>query len=200
MSKEFRWSAPVRWARGLWPDRNPLRRRVDRLSAAVALCLLVAFLVGAPLLGLLAGRAAYQAGLAAQRTEKAHWHPVPAVLLARSPDQHTIRGTGIGTPVRAKWTAPDGRVCTGLVHASPGARAGSTVRIWVTSAGRLTARPLQPFQVSDQAELAGLGAGAGLGVVLLIVGIGTSRWLNRRRLAAWGADWRATAPRWTSRH
>jgi len=200
MSRVFRWSAPVRWARGLRPDRNPLRRPVDRLTAAIALCLLVAFLAGAPLLGLLAGRAVYQAGLASERTEQADWHPVIAVLLARSPVQHTIRGTGIGTPVRARWTAPDGRACIGLVYAPPGARIGSTLRIWVTSAGRLASRPLQPSQVSDQADLAGLGAGAGFGVVLLIGGIGTSRWLNRRRLAAWGADWRATAPRWTSRH
>ena len=200
MSRVFRWSAPVRWARGLWPDRNPLRRRVDRLKAAIVLCLLMAFLVGAPLLGLLAGRAAYQAGLANQRTEQADWHPVTAVLLARSPAQHTIRGTGIGRPVRASWTAPDGRVCTGLVYARPGARIGSTLPIWVTSTGRLASRPLQRFQVSDQADLAGLGAGAGFGVVLLIGGIAAGRWLNRRRLAAWGADWRATAPRWTSRH
>lgn len=199
MIRKSRWSAPTRWIRGWWPDRNPLRRRVDRLKATIALCLLVAFLAGAPLLGLLAGRAVYQAGLASQRTEQADWHPVTAVLLARSPVQHTIRGTGIGTPVRARWTAPDGRVRTGLVQAPPGARAGSTLRIWVTSAGRLTTRPLQPFQVSDQADLAGLGAAAGFGVVLLIGGIGASRWLDRRSLAAWGADWRATAPRWTSR-
>ena len=189
----------MRWACGWWPDRNPLRRRVDRLKAAVALCLLVAFLVGAPLLGLLVGRAAYRAGLVSQRTEQAHWHSVTAVLLARSPVHRTIRGTGIGSPVRARWTAPDGRVCTGLVHAPPGARAGSTLRIWVTSAGLLTARPLRPFQVSDQADMAGLGTAAGFGVVLLIGGIAAGRWLDRRSLAAWGTDWHSTAPKWTSR-
>jgi len=199
MTRVFRWSAPVRWARGWWPDSNPLRRRVDRLKAAIALCLLVAFLAGAPLLGLLAGRAAYQGGLASQRTEQADWHPVTAVLLVRSPVQRTIRGTGIGTPVRARWTAPDGRVCTGLVHAPPGARAGSTLPIWVTSAGRLASRPLQAFQVADQADLAGIGAAAGFGVVLLIGGIEAGRWLDRRWRAACGGNWRAAAPRSTSR-
>ena len=183
----------------MWPDRNPLRRRVDRLKAAIALCLLVAFLVGAPLLGLLAGRAAYQAGLASQRAEQADWHPVTAVMLAPVPVQHTIRGTGIGTPVRARWTAPDGRACTGLVFAPPGAR-GSTLQIWVTSAGRLASRPLQQSQVSDLAGLAGFGVAAGFGVVLLIGGIEASRRLDRRALGGWGTDWRATAPRRSSRH
>jgi hypothetical protein len=200
MSRVFRWSAPVRWARGLRPDRNPLRRRIDRLKAAIALCLLVAFLAGAPLLGMLAGRAAYQAGLASQRTEQADRHAVTAVLTARSPIQHTIRGTGIGTPVRARWTAPDGRVCTGLVYAPPGARIGSALRIWVTSAGRLASRPLEPSQVTGRADVAGAGAVAGFGVVLLIGGITAGRWLDRRSLAAWDAGWRAAAPRWTDRH
>jgi hypothetical protein len=72
--------------------------------------------------------------------------------------------------------------------------------IWVTSAGGLTSRPLQGFQVRDQANLAGLGAAAGFGVVLLIGRIGSSVWLDRRSMAAWGAGWRATAPRWTSRN
>jgi hypothetical protein len=200
MSSVFRWSAPVRWARGLLPDHNPLRRRVDRLRAAITLCLLLAFLAGAPLLGLLAGRAADQAGLASQRTEQADWHPVTAVLLVRSPIPHTIRGTGIGTPVRARWTAPDGRIRTGLVYAPPGARIGSRLRIWVTLGGRLASRPLQGFQVTDRADLAGLGAAAGFGVVLLIGGIEASRWLHRRSLAAWDARWRATAPQWTGRN
>jgi hypothetical protein len=199
MRSVIRWSAPVRWVRGLWPDQNPLRRRIDRLKAGIALFLLVAFLAGAPLLGLLAGRSAYQAGLASQRTEQADWHPVTAVLLAGSAIQRTIRGTGIGTPVRARWTAPDGRACTGEVYGPPGARAGSTVPIWVTSAGQLAARPLQRFQVTDPADLAGIGAAAGFGLVLLIGGIEAGRWLNRRWLAACDEDWRTAVPRSTSR-
>ena len=38
----------ARTVRGLWPDRNPLRRTLDRIEAAIAGGLAVAFLAGAP--------------------------------------------------------------------------------------------------------------------------------------------------------
>ena len=45
----------VRMARGLWPDRNPLRRTVDRVEAVVVAGLAAAFMAGAPLAALAAG-------------------------------------------------------------------------------------------------------------------------------------------------
>ena len=49
----------VRAVRGLWPDRNPLRRTVDRAEAGVVAALAVAFLAGAPLAAVAAGHYAY---------------------------------------------------------------------------------------------------------------------------------------------
>jgi hypothetical protein len=37
---------PVRVARGLWPDRNPLRRTLDRVEAVIVALLAIAFLPG----------------------------------------------------------------------------------------------------------------------------------------------------------
>lgn len=190
----------MRWVRGLWPDGNPLRRRIDRLEAVIGGCLLVAFLVGAPLAGMTAWRSAYIAVLARQHTEQAAWHQVTAVLLANATAHPTtIQDMQIGTPVRARWTAPDGAVCTGQLYAPIGALAGSTRRIWVTADGRLTGGPLQNFQLGDQAALAAFAAAAGTGVVVLAGAIAARKRLDRRRLAAWAADWRATGPQWTSR-
>jgi hypothetical protein len=39
----------ARAVRGLWPDRNPLPRALDRIEAAVARTLIMAVLAGAPL-------------------------------------------------------------------------------------------------------------------------------------------------------
>ncbi len=45
----MRWFAGFkRLVRGLWPDHNPLRRRSDRIEAAVAALLLLGLLGGVP--------------------------------------------------------------------------------------------------------------------------------------------------------
>ena len=190
----------ARWARGMWQDHDPLRRRTGRVEAAIVACLLAAFLAGVPLAAVLAGRWAYAAGLASQHAEQAARHRVTAVLLARVPEAQTVRGTDIGSPVRARWTAPDGAVRTGMVYAPAGARVGATVPVWVTPAGRLTASPLQHFQVVGQAELAAIAAVLGAGLVMLAVGIVARAPLIRRRLAAWGVGLTATGPLRSSQH
>jgi hypothetical protein len=85
------------------------------------------------------------------------------------------------------------------VRAPIGAEAGSTVLVWTTLDGTLTSQPLQMSQVSDTAVTYGTGAVSALAVTLLIAGWVTHWALDRRRLAAWDADWLANGPRGTSR-
>jgi hypothetical protein len=187
----------TRVARGLWPDRNPLRRTLDRLEGLLVGGLAVAVLVGAPLAAVVAGYAAYSYGVRAAYAQQAAWHRVPAMLLVAAP---TYGYTGYEPMVRAQWTAPGGLRRTGEVPAPPGERAGSTVRVWVDAAGRLTEPPLQLWQVRGQAALAAIGAPVVLGLVLLCAGLLAHYLLGRRRLAAWDADWRAIGPQWTRQH
>ena len=77
--------------------------------------------------------------------------------------------------------------------------AGRTVRVWADASGRLTGPPLLHRQVIGQAVLATLLAPPVVGILLLGVWMIAHRMLQRRRLEAWDADWRMTAPRWTSR-
>jgi hypothetical protein len=185
----------TRVARGLWPDRNPLRRTLDRVEGLLVGGLAVAFLVGAPLAAVAAGYAAYSYGArAAYAQQAAAWHPVEAVLLVAAP---TYGYTGYEPMVTAQWTAPRGPRHTGEVPAPPGDRAGSTVRVWVDAAGRLTEPPLQPWQVRGQTAMAAVGAPVVLGLMLLCAGLLAHCLLGRRRLASWEADWRATGPQWT---
>jgi hypothetical protein len=185
--------------RGLWPDRNPLRRASDRAEATVVAAALLIFLIGGPLLALVAGHWAGAAALRVERAQQASWRHVPAVLLANAGSAFGVGYGGVSsTEVKARWTAPDGQVRTGEVPAVPGARAGSTVRIWVDSIGEQTGPPLRHDQATGQAFLATVTAPLALGAVLLCAASLTIQALDRRRLALWDADWQVTEPRWSS--
>lgn len=188
-------SRPARWARGLRPDRNPLRRASDRAEAVIVAVLLAAFLAGAPLVSVLAGQWAYHTGWNAEHASR---HQVPAVLLARAPP-YASGGYGAGPEVMARWPVPGRAARTGEVPAPAGAKAGTTVMVWIDTSGRLTGLPLSHASVVARAALAAGLAPAALGLLLLCAGTLAHRALDRRRLAAWAADWRATGPQWTSR-
>ncbi len=186
----------ARAVRGLWPDRNPLRRTMDRVEAVVVGGLVVTFLAGAPLAAVTVGHFAYSTASRTAYAQQAAWHRVPAVLLATVPASGYDR---YQATVRARWTAQDGTRHTGMIPVPLGATAGHTVMVWVDAAGRLTGPPLQLSQVRGQAALAAMLAPIAVGLVLLCAGALAHSVLGRRRLAAWDADWQATEPQWTRR-
>jgi len=180
--------------RGLWPDRNPLRRTLDRAEGVILGGLAVAFLAGAPLAAVSAGHAAYSYYARTAHAQQAAWRQVPAVLLATAP----TFGYAASEPlVRARWMAPNGTRRTGMVPAPPGEQAGGTVRVWVDATGQQTGPPVQPAQVRAQAVVAAVLAPLVLGMIVLCAGQLANYLLGRRRLAAWEAEWRATEPQWT---
>jgi hypothetical protein len=182
--------------RGWWPDHNPLWRACDRVEAAIVAGLLLGFLIGAPLAALAAGRLAYSAAIRAERAQLAGRRQVSAVLLtgARARPEGPA---ALGPQARARWTGPDGLRHAGTVPAPAGARAGSTVIVWIDASGRPAGPPLRPVQLADRVVIAVVLTSFGLGVVLLATGVLARYLLDRRRLAAWDADWQATGPRWT---
>lgn len=189
----------ARWLRAWWPDRNPLRRTSDRVEAAVIAAALVLFLAGAPLLALFGWHWADAAALRVQQRQRSTWHEVSAVLLANGRPVVDIGYGGVaGSEVPARWTAPDGTARTGDVPAPVSARAGRTVRIWVDHTGALTGPPLRAEQAAGQAMLTSVLAPSALGAVLICAISVAVHVLDRRRLAAWAADWRVTGPRWNS--
>ena len=96
----------------------------------------------------------------------------------------------------ARWTA-GGREHTGRVPASAGSRPGQAVRIWVDGAGRPVNAPGARADVPLRVGLAVAGTELGLALALALAGWAGRSVLDRRRLAAWDRDWRATAPLWT---
>jgi hypothetical protein len=185
----------ARVVRGLWPDRNPLRRTMDRVEAIIVGGLVVAFLAGAPLAAVATGHAVYRAGSRTAHAQQATWRQVPAVLTATAPAAATDQDQ-VTAP--ASWTAPNGTRHTGTVPAPPGTAAGRTVLVWVDAAGGLTGHPpLRLAQVRGLAALAITFTSLAVGLILLCAGLLAHAVLGRRRLAAWETDWQVTEPQWT---
>jgi len=116
----------ARAVRGLWPDRNPLRRTVDWVEAIIAGGLVVAFLAGAPLAAIAAGHAVYSAASRTAHAQQATWRQVPAVPTATAPIAG-FRQAQVTAP--ARWTAPDGTRHVGTVLGPPGTTAGQAVMV-----------------------------------------------------------------------
>jgi hypothetical protein len=167
---------------------------VDRVEAAAVAVLAVAFLARAPVAALAAGHVAYRIGSRTASAQQAAWHRAPVVLLAGVP----VAGYD-DNQLPASWTAPDGTRHTGPVPAPPDARAGRSVMVWMAADGRLTGTPLQFSQVWCLVVLAAGLAFLAVGVLVLCAGQLAHLVLDRRRLAAWDAGWRAIEPLWTRR-
>lgn len=189
-----------RFMRGRRPDHNPLRRASDRVETAVLAVLVIALLAAAPFAALAAGAWAHARAHDAQLSERASWHRVPALVLKVTTGVQADGGyAALGSQAQARWTAPDGTVISGEIPIAPGTAAGATVWMWTTSDGKLTDPPLQDSQVTGDAVLAGTVSVIALATVLTVTGMLARYVLDRRRMAAWDAEWRATGPRWTTR-
>jgi hypothetical protein len=181
-------------------DGNPLRRRTDRIESAIRIALVLAFLVGGPLLAVSVGRVTHASGLREVRSERA-WQQVDAVVTKPAPPRSASPyGAMATTWVPGRWTVPSGQVRTGLVPATAGTPAGAVIAVWLDRAGRVTGQqPLTSGLVVLRVVIAEIFTliGAGFAAFLLAAGV---RWLlNRRRLACWAIEWSLVGPRWTMR-
>jgi hypothetical protein len=178
-------------------DRNPLRRATDRAETVVLILLAVLFLAGAPLSALAAGAGMHAVAQRAQLADRAAKYPVTVKIVTAT----GVPGSGgnLTTEVVGRWTGPDGKVHNTPMAVAMGYTPGDTLRLFTTRDGRFTTPPMNDSQVASQTDLARVAGVAGLAMVVALAGVLSRWWLNRRRMAAWDADWRATGPRWTTR-
>ena len=189
MRRDIRVTWLGRFVRGRRPDRNPLRRGSDRVETAVLALLVIVFLAAAPFAALGSGSWALARARQAQLAERASSYQVPARVLKLE----TPGGGAYGGPAaQARWTAHDGTVVTGEIPVPPGATAGAIQWLWTTADGRLTDPPLEDSQVTGQAQVAEVLGVVTLAVLLTTAGLVTRWTLDKRRMAAWDAEWRAT--------
>ena len=185
---------PCRAARGAWPGRNPLRRQTDRLETCLLAGLFVAAAAGAPFAAQAAGRAWYADAAHTRQAQVATRHEVTAVLAqpASAIGEYTLSSQ---VPTLASWMSAAGRRA-GDVPAVPGSPQGTLVNVWTDNAGYLISPPLTVTQVADQADAARVTVVGGIIVCYMASTLAIRQLLNRRRMAAWDADWVATARVW----
>lgn len=188
-----------RLARRFGLDRNPLRRRSDRVESTVLLVVAVLVAVAAAG-GVLVGRHVADAGLRRAVAQQAARHRTVAVLLTDTTTA-TGRAAELGpVPVRARarWTV-GGRTYTGTISTQQGMVAGDTTTIWVDGGGRTVEPP------ATRSDAVADGAAAGFAVPLAVLVLGwigwrVGRWrLDRARYAIWDDDWSRVEPGWTGR-
>lgn len=190
----------TRYARWLGLDRNPLRRRTDRIEAAMRLATVILLLVAVPLICIAVGQLAARTAQRQVHAQAAAERQVTAVLLqavssGHTPDPYSSVQLGMAA---ARWQPPGQPPRSGQVLAPVGARAGSIVTIWVDAAGAVTSPP--DTDVVDAAvAVAVVNTCLAAGLILLISNGLARRALQRRRLSEWDAEWRAIGPRWTGR-
>jgi hypothetical protein len=193
--------AGSRLARRLGFDRNPLRRGTDRVEAVLWLMLVILFVAAVPAAAVAAGRQADHLDLHRAQAQRAANHLVTAVLLRDAPVTGTPNpySSVQGSWVPARWQPAGQPPRTGEVYAVAGARKGSTVRIWTDPVGAMTDPPLGHREVVGDVCLAVTATCLISWLVLLAAWTLGRRALDRRRLSAWEAEWRARGPLWTGR-
>jgi hypothetical protein len=189
-----------RIARRVGVDRNPLRRRSDRLEAWLTLGMVLMVLVAGPLTAWRAADAVYRDSARATEWERQRRIQVSATLAEDVPllIQGDDEVRSADAVARARWTAPDGTARSGLVSAPPGQRAGTTVTVWLDVHGGPT-RP--PVERHPAANALAAGILAIFGVLVVAVGVlMLVHWrLYRRRMADWQVEWMFIEPVWSGR-
>ena len=191
----LRCCSPLRVIRGARPDRNPLRRGIDRLETFLVVGLFVALAAVTPFAARLAGHTAYLSALHARQEQLVTRHQVRAVL---DEVAGPVNGYSLSAYVltQATWTSVGGVPRSGAVPAVPGSSKGTGVTVWTDANGYLDSPPLPLSEVANQADAATIGAVVAAGVIYIGGAAATRQLLNRRRMAAWDADWVTTAPAW----
>jgi len=191
----------TRCARRLGFDRNPLRRRTDRIEAVIRLAAVILLLVAVPIATIAVARQADRLALRQAQAQQAADHQVTAVLLQQA------QATGVPDPytsiqltyVLARWQPSGQAPRSGQVLAPAGAHAGSTVKIWIDASGAVTSPPPDHRIIAGDVCIAAIVTCLVASLLVLGSNALARRVLDRRRLRAWDAEWRAAGPLWTGR-
>ena len=101
------------------------------------------------------------------------------------------------TWVPAHWQPPGQRPRSGEVLATAGARVDSTVTIWIDKSGAVASPPPDRHLIAGGVSIAVITICLVASLLLLASNAPAWRALERRRLAAWDAEWRAIGPLWS---
>jgi hypothetical protein len=175
---------------------GPLKRGSDRIQFAARVLLLAMVLAALPVALAVATATATQTRSVADE-QAASRHQVTATLMEDAPPAAGADHAGAATTVVATWTAPSGTGREGVVHVPAGAKAGSTVIIWVDADGAVTTPPLADADVVARAIGYSVPTFVGTSLLALLCYLGVRRLLDRSRMRRWAAGWAVVEPVWS---
>ncbi len=192
---------------GMWRWRpNPLRRRSDLVEAWAGLAAVAVAAVGAPVAGVVAGRAVDSTLQRVAATQRAQRHEVRAAVVAlprprgdgpveaKDTDDSSVSATG--HRARVAWTGTDHRTHYAQVSIVGRHTVGTTMPMWVDRANRPVDPPLDLTTATSNAIAAGAGAAVGVAALVMAVRSFIGWRILRRRLAVWERDWFRVSQEW----
>jgi hypothetical protein len=176
--------------------RNPLRRREDKLEAALLISAIVTALLVIPAAAVLAATVRDHAESAAMR-QRAELRPATAWTLEGTTDAVLSQLGQSTTAVRVKWYDATGSAREGQHDVVLGTSAGTELSIWLDRTGAMARAPRQ------RADSVAIDGAVGVTAttfawLLLFASFRLCRCrLDRRRAEGWEREWEQIAPRWT---
>jgi hypothetical protein len=179
---------------------GPLKRRSDRLQFGARLLLVTLLLALAVPVGLAVGTAVYTQGRADAALQAATRHRTAAQLLEDASDP-AQSADDVWHPARAHvtWTGPSGGTHEAVIDVPAGARADSTVHVWVDDSGRLTAPPVAAGDAAREGVSLGIFGFLAFTVVTVLSYEAFRCVLDMSRSRSWEDEWAAVEPVWTGK-
>lgn len=172
-----------------------LRRTSDRLETLARVLLVLALLAAVPV-ALAVATATYTNGVSLAATETASRHLVTARLLEDAEPRHGAATASTGSAT-VGWTDRAGAARQEPVAVPVGARAGSTLRIWVDHRGDRVPPPGTAEDAASDAVVFGLSTFVGIAALAVGAHVAFRALLDRGRMRRWEESWAAIEPIWT---
>jgi len=176
---------------------GPLKRRSDRLQFGARLLLVALLLALAVPVGLAVGTAVYTQGRADAALQAAARHRTTAQLLEDASGPTERAGTWQPARARVTWLAPSGDPREAVVDVRAGARAGTSVPVWVDESGQLSRSPPGAGDAARTGVSLGIVAFVGFTVVTVLSYELFRLVLDQSRSRGWEDEWAAVEPVWT---
>ncbi|GAA0222836.1 Rv1733c family protein [Cryptosporangium japonicum] len=196
-----RYSPIRRTLRRIGFGRSPLRRGVDRADEVVGL-LTTALAVGLVITAAVLGTTSYRVAADQRARELTHRHVVTVELQADTVSPPTATNAPVyrqRLPVEARWTDATGAVRRGDVYPWSAGYKGDRTPVWFDESGT-PVRPLTSTGDLRARAWTGALAAVGIGGLVLFAVYSTARAVtDRRRYAAWTAEWTAVSGHWRHR-
>ena len=175
---------------------NPLWRRTDTLRSRLRVLLALAVTATVALAALLA-LGFYHDDRASAVQQASALHRTQAVALTDADQDHG--GYGANFTALLRWTDPSGATHQGRAAVDAATVAGTSVPVWLNSAGQVSAPPTTVADSTGKAILlGGLVLVSGGSLVLAGSSLARSR-LSRADLRNWEREWKEIEPTWTRR-